>query len=95
MTQPLTADEQEVLLAIGKRVKRRTRQLGRTQIWLAQEAQVTARWLQYLSIGKSTRILGMIRVAGALGVSLEWLVTGRRVTDNDPKYGDFNEKQLT
>lgn len=59
---------------IGKRIKLQRVKLSKTQDQLAEEVNISQKYLSQIEIGKSKpRVEVLIKIANALGVSLDYL----------------------
>ena len=62
---------------IGRRIMERRRKLGLTQEALAEKGDVTAQFVSYAEAGKrAMRPENLLKIAAALGVSADYLLTG-------------------
>ena len=62
---------------IGRRIMERRRKLGMTQEALAEKGDVTAQFVSYAEAGKrAMRPENLLKIAAALGVSADYLLTG-------------------
>jgi len=76
-------DAELCLKAIGQRIMERRRKLGLTQEALAEKADVTAQFVSYAEAGKrAMRPENLLKIAAALAVSADYLLTGD-VIDKD------------
>ena len=79
-----------VLVQIGKRIYQCRKKLGLTQEELAELADVTPQFVSFAESGKrAMRVDNIVKLAGALHVSVDYLLTGDRV-DKDLLF--FSEK---
>lgn len=70
-------DAELCLKAIGQRIMERRRKLGLTQEALAEKADVTAQFVSYAEAGKrAMRPENLLKIAAALAVSADYLLTG-------------------
>ena len=70
-------DAQLCLQDIGRRIMERRRKLGLTQEELAEKGDVTAQFVSYAEAGKrAMRPENLLKIAAALGVSADYLLTG-------------------
>ena len=70
-------DAQLCLQDIGRRIMERRRKLGLTQEALAEKGDVTAQFVSYAEAGKRVmRPENLLKIAAALGVSADYLLTG-------------------
>lgn len=71
------------LQEMGKRIAERRKMLGLTQESLAEQANVTAQFISYAEAGKrAMRPENLLKLAMALGVSADYLLTGE-IIDRD------------
>ena len=78
------------LVLIGKRIYQRRKNLGLTQEQLAEAADLTPQFISFAESGKrAMRIDNIVKLAKALQVSTDFLLTGERI-DRDKLY--FSEK---
>ena len=71
------ADAELCLQEIGRRIMERRRKLGLTQEALAEKGDVTAQFVSYAEAGKrAMRPENLLKIAAALGVSADYLLTG-------------------
>ena len=76
-------DAELCLQDIGRRIMERRRKLGLTQEALAEKGDVTAQFVSYAEAGKrAMRPENLLKIAAALGVSADYLLTGD-VIDKD------------
>ena len=62
---------------VGKRVMERRKQLGLTQEQLAERSEVTTQFVSYAESGKrAMRAENLMKIAAALEVSTDYLLTG-------------------
>ena len=62
---------------VGKRVMERRKQLGMTQEQLAERSEVTTQFVSYAESGKrAMRAENLMKIAAALEVSTDYLLTG-------------------
>lgn len=79
-----------VLVQIGKRIYQCRKKLGLTQEELAELADVTPQFVSFAESGKrAMRVDNIVKLAGALRVSVDYLLTGDLV-DKDLLF--FSEK---
>ena len=70
-------DAELCLQDIGRRIMERRRKLGLTQEALAEKGDVTAQFVSYAEAGKrAMRPEKLLKIAAALGVSADYLLTG-------------------
>ena len=70
-------DAELCLQGIGRRIMERRRKLGLTQEALAEKGDVTAQFVSYAEAGKrAMRPENLLKIAAALGVSADYLLTG-------------------
>lgn len=70
-------DAQLCLQDIRRRIMERRRKLGLTQEALAEKGDVTAQFVSYAEAGKrAMRPENLLKIAAALGVSADYLLTG-------------------
>ena len=70
-------DAELCLQDIGRRIMERRRKLGLTQVALAEKGVVTAQIVSYAEAGKrAMRPENLLKIAAALGVSADYLLTG-------------------
>ena len=61
----------------GKRIMERRKKLGLTQEQLAERSEVTTQFVSYAESGKrAMRAENLMKIASALGVSTDYLLTG-------------------
>lgn len=71
------AEMEEVLKAMGIRIMERRKKMGLTQEALAEAADLTTQFVSYAESGKrGMRPENLMRIASALGVSTDYLLTG-------------------
>ena len=71
------SDAELCLQEIGQRIMERRKKLGLTQEALAENADVTAQFVSYAEAGKrAMRPENLMKIAGALDVSADYLLTG-------------------
>lgn len=77
-------EEMEVILkAMGKRIADRRKKMGMTQEALAEAGGLTTQFVSYAESGKrGMRPENLMRIADALNVSTDYLLTGD-ITDKD------------
>lgn len=70
--------EKEIFLQeVGQRIIERRKKLGITQEALAELGEVTTQFVSYAEAGKrAMRPENLLKIAGALGVSTDYLLTG-------------------
>lgn len=84
---------------IGKRIVERRKQLGLTQEALAEKGNLTTQFVSYAEAGKrAMRPENLMKIASALGVSTDYLLTGD-IVDKDllllsDKLRSLNPSQL-
>ena len=70
-------DAELCLQDIGRRIMERRRKLGLSQEALAEKGDVTAQFVSYAEAGKQAmRPENLLKIAAALGVSADYLLTG-------------------
>lgn len=70
-------DAELCLKEIGQRIIERRKKLGLTQEALAEKADVTAQFVSYAEAGKrAMRPENLLKIAAALDVSADYLLTG-------------------
>ena len=70
-------DAELCLQDIGRRIIERRKKLGLTQEALAEKGDVTAQFVSYAEAGKrAMRPENLLKIAAALGVSADYLLTG-------------------
>ena len=70
-------DAELCLQDIRRRIMERRRKLGLTQEALAEKGDVTAQFVSYAEAGKrAMRPENLLKIAAALGVSADYLLTG-------------------
>ncbi len=70
-------DAELCLQDIGRRIMERRKKLGLTQEALAEKGDVTAQFVSYAEAGKrAMRPENLLKIAAALGVSADYLLTG-------------------
>ena len=71
------AEMEELLKAMGIRIMERRKKMGLTQEALAEAADLTTQFVSYAESGKrGMRPENLMRIASALGVSTDYLLTG-------------------
>ena len=71
------------MVEVGLRVAERRKHLGLTQESLAEKADVTTQFVSYAESGKrAMRPENLLKLANALGVSTDYLLTGQ-IIDRD------------
>lgn len=76
-------DYEKWLLEIGRRITDRRRKLGWTQEELAEKGDLTPQFVSYAESGKrAMRPENLLKIASALGVSADYILTGE-VVDKD------------
>lgn len=66
------------LIAIGKRIQNRRKQLGYTQEQLAEMMNVSVQMISNLERGnKAIRIDNLIRLSGIMNISTDYILTGK------------------
>ena len=87
---------QELFLSeIGKRIEERRKKLGLTQENLAEKSNVTTQFVSYAESGKrAMRPENLLKVAEALNVSTDYILTGR-IIDKDLLLLSNKLQQLT
>lgn len=77
------SDYEEFLKEVGQRITDRRKRLGLTQEALAEIADVTTQFVSYAESGKrAMRPENLMKIALALGVSTDYLLTGE-IIDKD------------
>ena len=76
--------ENELLLQqIGKRIIERRKKLGLTQEALAEKGDMTTQFVSYAASGKrAMRPENLLKISSALGVSADYILTGK-IVDKD------------
>ena len=83
------------LQEIGRRIMQRRKKLGLTQEALAERCEVTTQFVSYAESGKrAMRPENLLRLAQALGVSADYLLTGD-VIDKDLQLVSDKIKRLS
>jgi len=83
----------------GKRIMERRKKLGLTQEQLAEKSEVTTQFVSYAESGKrAMRAENLMRIAAALEVSTDYILTGD-IIDKDKlllseKLGKLNPKEV-
>lgn len=73
----MDTEKRRQLHAIGSRIKERRTELGLTQVALAEAAQVSKSFFSDVEAGQTAASgLAYLRIAEALDVSIQWLLTG-------------------
>ena len=76
-------DKETFLQEVGQRIIERKRKLGITQEALAEISDVTTQFVSYAESGKrAMRPENLLKIANALGVSTDYLLTGD-IVDKD------------
>ncbi len=71
------------LQEMGKRIMERRKKLGLTQEALAEKSELTTQFVSYAESGKrAMRPENLMKIAAALGVSTDYLLTGN-IIDKD------------
>ncbi len=71
----------ELKVEIGRRLKQKRQELGLSNAELARRAGMGWRNLYFIEAGRGVSVLGLLCVAEALGVSMDWLCgRGEEVT---------------
>lgn len=71
------------LQEMGKRIMERRKKLGLTQEALAEKSELTTQFVSYAESGKrAMRPENLMKIAAALGVSTDYLLTGK-IIDKD------------
>ena len=84
----------------GKRIMERRKKLGLTQEQLAERSEVTTQFVSYAESGKrAMRAENLMKIAAALEVSTDYLLTGD-IIDKDKlllseKLGKLNPKEVS
>ncbi len=77
------SSEELRLLETGRRITQRRKKLGWTQEALAEKADLSPQFISYAESGKrSMRLENLLKIACALGVSSDYLLTGE-IIDKD------------
>lgn len=77
------ANSELELIEIGKRITKRRKQMGLTQEALAEKGDTTTQFVSYAEAGKrAMRPENLLKMASALGVSADYLLTGE-IVDKD------------
>ena len=83
------------LQEIGLRIMQRRKKLGLTQEALAERCDVTTQFVSYAEAGKrAMRPENLLKIAAALGVSADYLLTGE-VIDKDLRFISDKLRRLT
>ena len=83
------------LAEIGNRIAERRKKLGLTQEGLAEQSNVTTQFVSYAESGKrAMRPENLLKVANALGVSADYILTGN-IIDQDILLMNEKLKQLS
>ncbi len=83
------------LLLIGKRIYEIRKKLGLTQEELAERADLTPQFISFAESGKrAMRVDNIVKLAGALHVSVDYLLTGDQV-DKDLLFFSDKLRNLT
>lgn len=70
-------DVELCLKEVGKRITERRKALGLTQEALAEKSEVTTQFVSYAESGKrAMRPENLMKIAAALGVSTDYILTG-------------------
>lgn len=70
-------DKEILLQEVGQRIIERRKKLGITQEALAEKGDVTTQFVSYAEAGKrAMRPENLLKIANALGVSTDYLLTG-------------------
>ena len=73
-------DYEKWLIEIGRRITDRRRKLGWTQEELAEKGDLTPQFVSYAESGKrAMRPENLLKIASALGVSADYILTGEVV----------------
>lgn len=76
-------DKELCLQEIGQRIIERRKKLGLTQEALAEKGDMTTQFVSYAEAGKrAMRPENLLKISSALGVSADYLLTGK-VIDKD------------
>lgn len=71
-------DSKQVLCDMGERILQRRKQLRLTQEALADRMEVSTQMISYVELGrKAIRPENLIKLCAALGVSADYILTGR------------------
>src|SRR2546430_299110 len=77
------AEPNEKLVSIGERIRRRRRELEMTQEDLATAAELSKSFVSEIEGGQAAATgLVYLRIANALDVSIQWLLTGAEPEEN-------------
>lgn len=81
MEEPHATDERKLGAPIGERIVRARKAVQLTQVELAQQTEIPQGTISRYEVGGFDEIgaLKLLRLARALGVSMEWLLTGEGV----------------
>ena len=72
------SNDELCLLQIGQRITERRKKLGWTQEALAEKADLSPQFISYAESGKrAMRPENLLKISGALGVSADYLLTGK------------------
>ncbi len=89
------SDVELCLSQMGQRIMERRKKLGLTQEALAEKADVTAQFVSYAESGRrAMRPENLMKIAAALGVSADYLLTGH-IIDKDLLLLSEKLRQLT
>lgn len=76
-------DNEICLIEVGNRIMQRRKSMGLTQEALAEKADLTTQFVSYAESGKrAMRPENLLRIANALSVSTDYLLTGD-IVDKD------------
>ena len=77
------------LQKIGRRISERRKQLGYTQEQLAEEMDVSIQMISNLERGiKAIRIENLTRISQILGISTDYILTGKRTVQDTNTLAD-------
>jgi len=70
-------DEKALMHALGEQIRHHRTKRGKTQNWLAEQADLSTRFLCLLETGqKCARLITLLRISEALDITLSELLTG-------------------
>ena len=76
-------DTEQYLKGVGQRIMECRKRLGLTQEALAEKADITTQFVSYAESGKRMMLAeNVMKIASALGVSTDYLLTGK-IIDRD------------
>ena len=89
------AKDEMGMVEVGLRIIERRKRLGLTQEALAEKADVTTQFVSYAESGKrAMRPENLLKMANALGVSTDYLLTGQ-IIDRDMLLLSDKMRELT